>query len=190
MLLEKNDSQTYVAEFKKRFSNFAEKAPVLLSYTTTPKGVQIVDEATDTVYDFTWEFSIPVKTFIHGIKMKLVPLCYPRMLKQEEIVFPLSEEEQIELAATAENLENIPTTRTILKSTPFRLDKVITYKDIFIIENLETKELFRYKMNSSCVFFLKKMRSGRLNEVDAAKYFFDKSTLLNKIEELETRNVE
>lgn len=187
MLLEKNDSDKYIAEFKSRFSNFAEKAPVLLSFTTTPKGVQIVDEATDTVYEFTWEFSVPVKTFIHGIKMNLAPKCYPKLERREVQKIPLTEEEQVELAATSDNLDSVPTEKEIVKTTKYRIDKVISYKDIFIIEEEGTKRLFRYKMNSSCIFFLKKMRSGRFDERTAAEFFFEKSVLLNEVIPLEKR---
>ena len=184
MLYNKNDSQTYMQEFRKRFSNFAEKAPVLISYTTTPNAVQVIDETTNDVYEITWDFSIPVKFFIHGIKNMLIEKgCYPVIHKIEEESEAVTTEEQLSMAMDGSPLENIPVKRYKKHIHKFLIDKVIVFKDIFIIKDLETDKMFRYKMNKSSVFFLKKMRDGRFkNKEEAAEYFFSNSALLNEIE--------
>ena len=181
MLFTKNDSQIYIKEFKKRFQNYCEKAPILLSYTTTPKGVQVIDESTNYVYDFEWDFSIPVKSFIHGIKNILINNCYPIIHKVELIEEDISKEEQVEMASSGTPLSDIPVKRYKRKIIPFRIDKVIVFKDIFILINIDSDEVYRYRLNKSSVFFLKKLRSGKFNQEQAGEYFFENSELLNQI---------
>lgn len=185
MLCQRNDSQAYVNEFKKRFTNFAEKAPIRLSFNTTPSGVQVIDEDTDQVYEFDWDYTIPVKSFIHGIKNVLKEQCYPRIIKVTEEVQPLSDEKQVELAAQGTDLDSIPTQESILKESVYLIDKVIVIKDIFILEDTDTGKLYRYKLNKSSIFFLRKLREGVLNPKEAADYFFEHCTFLNEIEKIE-----
>lgn len=182
MLCDKNDSQSYIQEFQKRFNNFAEKAPVLLSYSTYPKGVSIVDEGLDTVYEFEWDFTIPVKSFIHGIKEILSEKSYPTMTQVIRKIEPLSEEETATLLAAGMDIEKIPETKTISTAVPWLIDKCVIFKDVFILKNMKTKELSRYKLNKSSVFFLKKLRSGALTNETAGDYFFANATFLNTIE--------
>lgn len=182
MLYTKNDSQTYIQEFKKRFQNYCEKAPILLSYTTTSNSVQVIDESQNDVYEIPWDFSIPVKSFIHGIKNYFIEKgCYPILHKIEEEEEKISENEQIEMAVQGTDLESIPVKRYKKSIHKFLIDKCIIFKDIFLIKDLETGKMYRYKMNKSCVFFLKKMRTGRFNREQAASYFFENSILLNEV---------
>jgi len=181
MLFTKNDSQIYIREFKKRFQNYCEKAPILLSYTTTPKGVQVIDESTNYVYDFEWDFSIPVKSFIHGIKNILIQQCYPIIHSIESSEIDISKDEQVEMAIEGIPLSDIPVKRYKKTTVEWLLDKVIVFKDIFIIKNLTTGRMYRYKFNKSSVFFLKKIRSGKLDRDQAGAYFFENSELINEI---------
>jgi hypothetical protein len=181
MLHDHKDSQLYIQLFKKRFNNFAEKAPIHISYTSTPTGVTVVDLDSNNVYDFTWDFSLPIKTFIHGIKEILAKDCYPIIHKVELKEIAISEEEQLFMIENGTNLDTLPVKRYTKEITPFLIDKVIVFKDLLIIKNLLTEECFRYKMNKSCIYFLKKVRSKRLNKEQAADYFFKNSVLLNKI---------
>lgn len=182
MLYTKNDSATYIQQFKKKMDNFCEKAPLLLSYTTTPQGVQIVNEHTDDVFDVTWDFSVPVKLFIYGIKQILRKNdWYPLLIKTEETLENLSYDEQITLASNGVPLDQVPTVRRITTEHKYLIDKVIMCKDIFIIEDIKTEQKFRYHMNKSSGFFLKKMRSGRMDHYQAADYFFGNSSLMNEL---------
>ncbi len=185
MLCEKNDSQSYIRDFQKRFNNFAEKAPILISYSTHPGGVSIIDEGKNVVYDFDWDFTIPVKTFIHGIKELLSEKAYPRIHYMESHEEPLTEEEAAGLLASGVDIDQIPNVKNVTVGLRFMIDKCIIFKDIFILKDLKTGELFRYKLNKSSVVFLKKLRSGALNETQAGTYFFQNATFLNKIESKE-----
>jgi hypothetical protein len=183
MLYNKNDSTVYIQEFKKRFTNFCEKCPMLLSFTTTPNGVQLINEISNDVYEISWDFSIPVKSFIHGIKSLLIDKnCYPIILKIESTEEEVTKEEQLSMAIEGKSLERIPIRRYKKNLTPYRIDKIIVFKDIFIIENQNTGALSRWKLNKSSIFFLKNLRTGKFTIEEAGAYFFEHATFLNDIE--------
>lgn len=185
MLVDKNDSQTYIRDFQKRFNNFAEKAPLRLSYSISPQGISVIEETKpDVVYQFDWDFTEPVKSFIHGIKEVLSQKLYPRIVQILEEEKPVSEEEAAYLIAKGTPVDDVPSVKIEQTIIPYMIDKVIVFKDVFILKNLDTGELFRYKLNKSSVFFLKKIRSG-LSQEQAGDYFFKNAVLLNKIENKE-----
>lgn len=186
MIYKKSDSASYTQEFKKKFLNFCEKAPVLLSYTITPSGVQVIEESSSTIYDFDWDFSIPVKSFIHGIKEVLIQNCYPIIVLVSKESIPLTEEEQLDYASAGVALDSIPMVKIKETRTRFLIDKCIIVKDIFLIKNLETNMMYRYHLKKSSVFFLKKIRSGFLNAEQAGDYFFQNSELLNEVLPIES----
>lgn len=182
MLCEKNDSQSYIRDFQKRFNNFAEKAPILISYSISPEGVSVIDEGKNTVYKFDWDYTIPVKSFIHGIKEVLSEKAYPIIGQTIEKHIPLTDEQVVKLMEKGIEASKIPETVIQKTSTKYLIDKVIVFKDIFILKNLNTGELYRYKLNKSSVFFLKKLRAEKMDIHEAGNYFFNNSVLLNKIE--------
>lgn len=196
-LLNTIDSAVYLDEFKKRFKNFCEKSPVLLSFITAPKGVQIIDEVNDKVYDIDWQFSVPVKSFIFGIKQILISKgCYPTFVKETTTEVKLTHEEQLALASKGVSLDELPETRTVTTSSTFVVDKVIIHKDVFIIKELETGDSFRYQMKQradvpekrySSVFFLKRLRSGKYSPAQSGEYFFEHADLLNEVTPVQDR---
>jgi len=182
MLYNKNTTQMYEREFKKRFANFCEKSPVLLSYIMTPTSVQVTDEVQEIIHEFIWDFTLSVKEFIHYIKQKLIKACYPTIIKTTKMEVLVDVEEQTELLSSGIPIDEIPTKKIVLIKKEYLLDKVIVYKDIFILQDLETKESFRYKLAKSSIFFLKKIRNGLLTKEEAGTFFFENSELLNQIE--------
>ena len=201
MLYRQTNSNSYINDFSNRFKNFCDKAPVLLSFNTSPKKVSVVVERINQVYEFDWDFSIPVKSFIYGIKQILITKeCYPIIYSAEVKEESLSLEEQMELALHKNvDLENLPKTKVVKTTTKFLIDKCIIYKDIAIVKNLDTGDLFRYKLNSSIVFFLNRLnntKGGFLRKEDlnlsleeklilikerAGEFFFKNSELMNQI---------
>ena len=182
MLYSKNDSQSYISTFRRKFDNFSVKAPLLISFTTSANGVQVINEDKDDVYEFKWDFSIPVKNFIYGIKMKLIQDgCYPIMVKVTKTEVPISKDEQVKMAMDGININDIPTKKIIENKESWMIDKVISFKDRFVVEELNTGDKFLYQLDKSCIFFLQKMKRNQLNQVEAANYFFLHASLLNKI---------
>lgn len=182
MLYNKHDTKTYEKEFMKRFTNFSDKSPMLVSFSVTPTCVQIVDENTDTVYEFKWDYTLSVKEFIHIIKEKLSTACYPEIVKTIKEELPLDSSEQAKLIEKGMDINNLPLTKVITHKKSYIIDKVIIYRDIFILKEKETNKLSRYQLNKSAVLFLKKMRSGVISKEDAGNFFFENSVHLNDIE--------
>lgn len=182
MLYNKHDVQSYEKEFKRKFTNFCEKSPILVSFSITPSCVQVVDESKEIVYEFPWDYTLTVKEFIHIIKETLVKNCYPKIVRVEKIRENMSIEEQTEMARQGVPVDKIPTIKEILKKTEYLIDKVVVYRDVFIIKNMNTGIMERYKLNNSSVFFLKKIRNGKFTPEEAGSFFFENSTFLNTIE--------
>lgn len=181
MLVKALDASEYIAEFKKRFTNFCEKSPILLSYAVTNNQVQVVIEETDDVLTFDFQFSVDVKEFIYGIRQILIRKAYPVIEKTEFSERTLSAEEQITMAQQGTPVDAIPSVVTEQKAIRYLIDRVIIYKDTFILRDLETDKLYRYKLNGSSVFFLKKMRLKKMSPKEAGDFFFSKAELLNEI---------
>ena len=182
MLFTKIDSAKYITEFKERFSNFAQKAPILLSFIVSADKVTVIHENSGQQYAFEWDFAIPVKSFIHEIKQVLSDNHYPRIERRVTTVVPLSAEEQAALLADGVGVDNLPSVKEITASTIYRIDKVIALKDIFILQDEKTFKSYRYKMNYSSIFFLKNYRTGKYNSLEeAGDFFFSKSEFLNEM---------
>lgn len=181
MLYQRTKSSSYIDSFERKFANFCEKSPVLLSFVTTANGVQVINEENNSILDFAWKFDVDVKTFIFGIKQVLVDKWYPRLVKviHDEETIPM--DEQIAMATRSNDLNSIPTKRKVETKIVYIVDKCIIPKDIFLLKDTETDITYRYKLKTSSVFFLKKLRSGNLTEVTAADYFFAHSEFLNEI---------
>ena len=183
MLHQKINSGDYIKSFSEKFNNFIIKAPVLASFVVTPEGVDVIHENTKKIYHYDWDFTQHVKSFIHEIKLDLIN-HYPRLQTSAVNKVSLKPEQQAQLIAEGKyEVDNVPSFLTEKKETIWRIDKVIVYKDIFIVVNEDTEETFRYKMDRSCVYFLKSYRSGKYKSLlEAGDYFFSNSKLLNKID--------
>lgn len=187
MLYNKTNSDTYIQIFQRKFSNFCEKAPFLVSFSVSKDFVEIMneDKSTDRYVEsikFDWDFSIPVKNFIYGIKQTMLREGWYPIIEQvflEERA--LSNEEQVAMAIEGIPFDSIPLTMTMKRKIPWLIDRCIIHKDFFLIKNLETDDLYRYKLNKSS-FFLKKIKSNKLTKEEEGKYFFDNAVLINKIE--------
>ena len=182
MIYNRIDGNSYKEEFKKKFENFGEKAPVMLSYAMDDFGVTVVHENTGTSYFYEWDFSINIKSMIHKIKQDLIDNHYPRLKRKVEITRKITPEKQAELISNGMNINEIPDVETVIEEETYRIDKILAMKDEFILVNEKTDEQFNYKMNSSSIFFLKKYRNGEYkNLYEAGEAFFSKSVLLNQL---------
>ena len=182
MLYKKSDSKTYVDEFKKRFQNFCDKAPLLLSYTITPNGVQVINEITDSIYEMSFDYSIPVKSFIYGIKQLLIEKgCYPLIEKEEEFLVDISPEQQVSLASKGVPLGEIPNQEKKVYTYKYMIEKIIVYRDIFIIKDLATNRSYRYHLPRSSIRFLQKLRNKEKTALESGTFFFENAVLMNEI---------
>lgn len=181
MLCKTIDTSAYIAEFKKRFSNFCEKSPVLLSYIVSDNKVDVVLEDTDEVITFPIQYTIDVKSFIFGIRQVLIQRAYPTIshviTKEREITL----DEQRDHIEKGTPVEDIPSIISYSETIKYLIDRVIIYKDIFLLKDLSTGKMYRYKLNKSSVFFLRKLRHKKITPEEAAVYFFENAELLNEV---------
>lgn len=186
MILNKTDSDSYKELFIQKFTNFAEKAPIVLSFVISDDGVSIVHETSGLTYFYYWDYVIPVKTFIHDIKSDLVKNHYPRVARKITVTRELTSQEQANLIAKGQDINSIPNTITEEIEETYYIDKFLIMKDEFILVNQDTKEQFCYKMDSSGHIYLKNYRNGKFTDLfQAGDEFFKKSTLVRKLSKLE-----
>lgn len=184
MIYNKTDAGKYREEFVSKFTNFGDKAPIMLSFATDEFGVTIVHENTGKKYFYEWDYSIPVKNFIHEIKKDLSYNHYPRISRVEIVEEPTSPEKAAELIAAGTSVDSVPAFERKEQLQVFRIDKILAMKDEMVLVNEETGEQFVYK-TSSGIYFLKKYREGAFKDIaEAGEYFFKKSTLINKLKSL------
>jgi len=77
--------EDYLAEFKKRFDSFLKRAPVFLTYKTTPFKVYIQDRISKKVMEFEIDYEKEVTELIHDIKTELETSLYPVIKKVETV---------------------------------------------------------------------------------------------------------
>lgn len=182
MIFNKIDSTEYKKEFNKKFENFGEKAPIMLSYAIDDFGVTVVHENSGNSYYYEWDFSINVKSMIHKIKQDLSKNHYPRIAQKMEIIKAVSPERAAELIASGVPLDEVPTAETEIRDVIYRIDKIIAMKDEFVLVDEATNDQYCYKMNSSGIFFLKNYRNNKYSTLyEAGDAFFSKSTLVTKL---------
>ena len=185
MILQKVDSEEYKESFINKFTNFADKAPIVISFATDDLGVSVIHENSGKKYFYPWDFVVPIKSFIHDIKRDLSYNHYPRISRTLKIERPLTADEHAELIAKGANLDSLPTTVIEDVHEVYRIDKILVMKDEFIIVNEETNEQYCYKMNGSAFSYLRSYRSGEFKSTeDAGDVFFKKCVLINKLNKL------
>ena len=182
MIYNKVDATEYKRDFAKKFENYGNKAPIMLSFAIDDFEVTIVHENSKTQYKYPWDFTIPVKSFIHKIKTDLSYHHYPRICRYVEKTVPYTAEEQATMIANGTSVNEVPTSRTEQVLETYRIDKILAMKDEFVLINEATGEQSCYKMNSSGIYFLKKYREGGYKDpLEAGDAFFKKSTLVNTL---------
>jgi len=187
MTYENIDGDKYIGVVMRKLLNFSEKCPVSISIVTETingeNGVTIIHKNSGQKYFFAWDYNLDPKDFVHSIKETLVENHYPRII---ETLYEETEVTSAELATMLEAgtpIEGLPkTVKKVTGTVTWRIDKVIMWRDIFILLNEDTQKQYRFKLNTSSVVFLKDYRSGVYTSLEAAgKYFFDNAILLNEI---------
>ena len=180
MILNKIDTTKYKEDFTKKFNNFGEKAPIMISFAIDEFGVTIVHENSGKKYFYDWDFTIPVKAFIHKIKQDLSYNHYPRLIREIEVLDEDSAVDQILEGKDPESVEN--TKKTTTKEITYRIDKVLMMKDQFILVEEATGESYCYQLEGSSVYFLKNYRNGVYKNIkEAGDYFFKNAKEIVKL---------
>jgi hypothetical protein len=194
MLLKEILPKQWKDEFSQKFVSYAKKAPVVISMIITiqqgSEGALITHSNSNTKYFFPFDFSVPVKEFISKIKKLLVEKHYPRVIEEILDKHEFSSEElakQLENNKTLDNLSKYE--MRIVGTRQFRIDKVLLWKSIFLLilekssfEDDKIDKVYRYKMNTSPVTFLRNYRLGKFKSLEeASAYFFNNSILIDTL---------
>ena len=186
MLYEKIDCVSYRKETSQKLTSFLQKSPCLFSFLADDEGIIIIlvggqkTSGEQKTFKFDWDYTIPIKSFIHKIKTTLYEY-YPRLSRSRVETRPLSAERASEMIASGGSLDELPTTETVRVDETFVIDKVILLKNIFILKNEKTGTHSKYKLDNG-VFFLKNWRGGKYESAKAAgDEFFAEAIYLGDI---------
>ena len=186
MLYEKIDCVSYRKETSQKLTSFLQKSQCLFSFLADDEGIIIIlvggqkTSGEQKTFKFDWDYTIPIKSFIHKIKTTLYEY-YPRLERSRVETRPLSAERASEMIASGGSLDELPTTETVRVDETFVIDKVILLKNIFILKNEKTGTHSKYKLDNG-VFFLKNWRVGKYESAKAAgDEFFAEAIYLGDI---------
>ena len=187
MIAEKQNADGYRRQVFAKFVSFSKKSPLLLDVKAVTvsgiDGLQVsVRDINQTLF-YPWSPSVDPKSFIHQIKQSLEP-WYPVIEQSMTSERPTTSDDIMEFLERGFKMSEIP---TVIKeprlNKAWRIDKVVVWRDIAILVDVETGEQFRYKLGASLVLFLKKYRSGAFKDrLDDGEQFFSRASLLNKID--------
>ncbi len=176
----------------KKLLSFCEKCPCVLSIKTAvhqgEDGVFVIHKNTGMQYFFPWDYSVEPKDFIHNIKTFLEKKHYPILVETITEEHKLTKEELALMVEEGKSIQELPQYEKRIKEKKlWRIDKVILWKDIVILVQIDNKgntisNQYRYKYNKNLVIFLKKYRSGEYADLEeAGNEFFNNSILVNEI---------
>ena len=176
----------------KKLLSFCEKCPCVLSIKTAvhqgEDGVFVIHKNTGMQYFFPWDYTVEPKDFIHDIKTFLEKKHYPILVETITEEHKLTKEELALMVEEGKSIQELPQYEKRIKEKKlWRIDKVILWKDIVILVQIDNKgntisNQYRYKYNKNLVIFLKKYRSGEYADLEeAGNEFFNNSILVNEI---------
>ena len=96
MLYEKIDCVSYRKETSQKLTSFLQKSPCLFSFLADDEGIIIILVGEQKTFKFDWDYTIPIKSFIHKIKTTLYEY-YPRLERSRIEIRPLSAERASEI---------------------------------------------------------------------------------------------
>jgi len=176
----------FLSLFQKKFSNFASKSPVLISFQCDIDHVLVTEKGTKKFKDFKFDHSKSVKYNIKVIKDWLLENTYPIMIEEIKSYEDYSTDE-LEKIISENNIK--PEQAVLMKKErieqiSWRIERILVKKDELFIRNLNTNKQFRFKLSMPSTILLKNLRE-KWTQTYAYSIFKDKSVILNEIYEVE-----
>lgn len=176
-------TQDFIEVFDKKFSNFCDKAPIVLSYKLTPVGCQLRNLFNQDFYEHRFDFTREVSSNINDIKVWMLENWYPVMVKTgveyEDYTAQEIEKIMIEEGLTLEEALKRKNKKQEIREE-WRIEKVILRRDELFVRNLSTDQFFRYRMHMPTTVFLQRIRD-RYTPEEAFKIFSEKSILITEL---------
>ena len=104
MLYEKIDCVSYRKETSQKLTSFLQKSPCLFSFLADDEGIIIILVGEQKTFKFDWDYTIPIKSFIHKIKTTLYEY-YPRLERSRIEIRPLSAERASEIKRVSPEID-------------------------------------------------------------------------------------
>lgn len=181
MHLEERDINVFVRNFTKSFKNFCKKAPLLLSFVVVGDKVIIKNSNNELIKEFSLSFFEDPSFTIAEIKDFLLDNWYPVLFEVQKEEFTLSVEEISDLIKAGVSIDEALLRKKVKETIiRWRIEKINLGKNRLLIRNLETKELFLYKLTIPVTYFLTKINRIK-NETLRWDLFFTKSFLVYKV---------
>lgn len=182
--------EEFCSEFKRKFSKFCKRCPVVLSYTLYPDRVDIYKHDDlghkEKVLTKEFDYSTGVKDTIHEIKLFLCKNIYP-------VYYMTKVEERIESAKKINDmiekgeitLDDVgPNGVYVKERVGHRPERILILSDELFMRNLSTNEVIKYKTKIPVTLLLKKLRFMSEESVeDVWKYLSSKIRKVSKIME-------
>lgn len=176
MIVEQNliDKKTFLDLFQKRFFSFCEKSPLFLRFTLMDDRVLVynLSEKPDAEpIEFKFDFLKDEKNNIKIIKDYLVENDYPVLEVVEEHqreptafeIQDVMQREKISFAKASLKLTNK------ISISHYRVEKVLHSSNNVIIRDMQTDELFIYKVKIPLTIFVRELFINKPNAVDIFK---------------------
>ncbi len=180
------ETNKWLVEFKKKFTNFCEKAPIILSFNLSPTEVILFEqkynsENTNLLHTFQLDYTKNIQSNIADIKKWLMKCKYPVMIKQETYFKEFTANEINIMIDEGLTLDDVLKQKKVVKSIQMRIEKVIIKRNELHVRNLETNELNFYYLDMPLISFLIKLSIlDSISSVDAWELFNEKAKLLDK----------
>jgi hypothetical protein len=199
MIKEVVDRRKWVSTAVDKLTAYLNRVPFSVNYAIENSRIIItpdVENAQEIPVDF--DYNLEPKAWVHKIKEELIPY-YPRLIESIYEEVELSAEELALRLVNGEDPQNIPRVeKRLVKMNGYRIDKVLCYKDIFLLE-LESEatkfghgekadfrpvepRMFRYKYVGSSVIFLNKLKERKVDIITASDEFFKRAVLIDEVE--------
>lgn len=192
MIINSNNliDNNFISELQKKFYSFCKNSPIPLSFKIIKNSIYIHEYIYDEEKYFELKKEIGVKNNINIIKDWLCKYKYPVMkqiIKKEEPYNPVEYMEMIKSEKI--KYEEIPFFKKMIKkSILWRIEKVLVKQDIFIVRNLEEDKLYKFKCNMPSLIFLKRIREGIIDPIEAWSIFNKRTQNLGICKEVSKNN--
>jgi len=184
---------------------FLDRAPILITEVIgtqdckdgvfiMPDGVGDANTLEPKKIFFPFDYDMDSKAWVHNIKEAITPY-YPRIIESIYDNVQLTPKEMAIKAEEGADISSIPKfEKRLVKQNCWRIDKILCFKDIFILTlegtiDLNTKEFIpcepqmaRYKYQGSSVIYLNKLRNKEFKNFDeASKEFFNRAIFIDEV---------
>ena len=129
------DRRKWVSTAVDKLTAYLNRVPFSVNYAIENNRIIItpdIEDAQEIPVDF--DYNLEPKAWVHKIKEELIPY-YPRLIESVYEEVELTAEELALRLVNGEDPQSIPRVeKRLVKMNGYRIDKVLCYKDIFLLE--------------------------------------------------------